>query len=186
MNVDDKIREQISAMLDGELAEQEQELLLKRLASDKSLQQTFERYQLIHDSMSNQLPSQFDAAFADRLQLSIKQEPEYTKPNESGQSRLFGKLVKPLAGIAVAAAMTVVTLVTLNTGVAPVTSGGDQLVAAENKKFSANPMRWDTPIPEVGNNLNSYLVNHNEYTSSINIQGMLQYVRIAGYDVEQK
>jgi len=185
-NTVDKVREQISAMLDGELSVQEQDLLLRRIATDKALQQTFKRYQLIRDSMSNQLPSHIDTGFADRVHDLISQEDEHGQKavTQSGWRR---NIIKPLTGIAVAATIAVVVVFSLDIQIKPIT-GTDQIAAIplKDRVFVVNPMRWSAGTAEVGTNLNSYLVNHSEYTSSINIQGMMQYVRIAGYDVEQK
>lgn len=183
----DKIKEQISAMLDGELSVQEQQLLLRRISADKALQQTFKRYQLIHDSMSNQLPSHIDTGFADRMHDLIDQEDESNQETVSavGWRR---RIIKPLTGIAVAATVAVVVLFTVDIQITPKTNSSDLIagVSAADQAYRVNPMRWNTRTAEVGLNLNSYLVNHSEYTSSTNIQGMMQYVRIAGYDVEPK
>jgi len=45
--------------------------------------------------------------------------------------------------------------------------------------------RWDHDQPKVGSRLNGYLVNHNEYTSATNLQGLVNYSRIAGYDIKK-
>ncbi len=186
----DKVKQQISALLDGELSGQEQDLLLRRIAGDKSLQQTFKRYQLIHDSMSNQLPSQLDPGFADRMHHLIDREEAPAQQKVVNQ-RLSHKLFKPLMGVAVAATVAIVVLFSGNIQLKPGNksgnNGGDLIaeVADEDKDFRVNPMRWDNSAAAVRVNLNSLLVNHSEYTSSTNIQGMMQYVRIAGYDVEQ-
>ena len=181
-----KVREQISAMLDGELSVHEEELLLARLATDKVLQETFERYQMIHDLMSNQMPSKFDPGFADRVHASIEQESAHNI--KAVPSAWQSKIIKPLAAIAVAATVAIVILFSPGRDTSLPGTGNDHIgaIAAADKTYVADPMRWSTSTREVGDNLNSYLVNHNEYTSSTNIQGMLQYVRIAGYDVEQK
>ncbi len=184
----DKVREQISAVLDGELSVQEEELLLRRIASNKALQETFKRYQLIHDSMSNQLPSRIDMGFANRMHDLIAQEEDYSQKTHV-PTAWYRKIVRPLTGIAVAATIAIVVVFSLDTQIEPVkTDGTDQIAgtSVKNRVYVVNPMRWSASTSEVGNNLNSYLVNHSEYTSSINIQGMMQYVRIAGYDVEQK
>jgi hypothetical protein len=42
------------------------------------------------------------------------------------------------------------------------------------------------PGPQAGrNNLDIYLVNHNEYAVSRGMQGMLPYVRIVGHDMKR-
>ena len=46
----DKLHEQLSALVDDELAEHEQSLLLKQLAADPGLQARLSRYQLVSDA----------------------------------------------------------------------------------------------------------------------------------------
>ena len=47
----DKVYEQLSAMFDNELDEQEHELLLHRLKQDEEMQQAFARYQIMGDAV---------------------------------------------------------------------------------------------------------------------------------------
>ena len=52
----EKLHEQISALVDDELAEVEHELLIKRLTDDAAMRDKLSRYQLISDSLQNHLP----------------------------------------------------------------------------------------------------------------------------------
>ncbi|MDH3935243.1 MAG: sigma-E factor negative regulatory protein, partial [Gammaproteobacteria bacterium] len=56
----EKLHEQISALVDDELAGAEHALLSKRLADDASLRSRLSRYQLISDALQNHLPRKTD------------------------------------------------------------------------------------------------------------------------------
>ena len=69
------LHEQLSALLDGELAPAETELLLKRLSRDPSLRQQMSRYSLIGDAIRMTADrSQVSAGFAARISTAIERE----------------------------------------------------------------------------------------------------------------
>lgn len=63
----DKIKEQLSALVDGELPDSERELLLRRMETDEDLRKTWRRYNLVHDVLHRNLPQHVDSGFTDRL-----------------------------------------------------------------------------------------------------------------------
>jgi len=93
----DKLHEQLSALVDDELAGHEQALLLKQLAADTALQAQLSRYQLASDALHNHLPQRIDPAFHTRIQAALGDAP----PQSSGSSGIRA-LLKPATGVAVA------------------------------------------------------------------------------------
>lgn len=174
----EQIREQISALLDGELPEAEQRLLLERLERDPALRTHWSRYQLISDAVHQTLPPQIDPGFADRVMAALEGQPEH---HCQPASRL-ARAVKPLAGLAVAASIAVVAVLAVQRARAPDAVPGAVQVAA-NPPAPATPARTDAPALN-GNRLNAYLVNHSEYAASGGMPGMSPYVRIVGYEQE--
>jgi sigma-E factor negative regulatory protein RseA len=79
----EQIREQISALLDGELPDAEQRLLLERLERDPALRQHWSRYQLISDAVHQTLPPQIDLGFADRVMAALDAQPEHHRAPSS-------------------------------------------------------------------------------------------------------
>jgi len=71
----EQIREQLSALLDGELPAQERDLLLARLARDPALRAHWSNYQLIGDGLRKSLPAQIDVGLADRVMQAIEALP---------------------------------------------------------------------------------------------------------------
>ena len=172
-----KLHEQLSALVDDELAPAEHALLIKRLAQDAELQQRLARYQLISDGLQNHLPGHVDTGFHRRVQAALQDEPA----PQSGTGHL-ASLFRPLAGVAVAASVAVVAVLSLQSireedpaavpAVAAIPAAGDYIRAAR------------APQPASGNGvaqgLDIYLVNHNEYAVNRGMQGMLPYVRLVG------
>ena len=178
----DMIKEQISALVDGELPDSEREMLLRRMEADEGLRQTWRRYNLVHDVLHRNLPEQVDAGFTDRVMTAIADE-EIAQPPLGAHVRRF---LRPLAGLAVAASVAAIAII----GIQKFSlTGNDTDISIatgsipESGFRQVSGTRWDMKQPEVEARLNGYLVNHNEYSSATSIQGILQYRRIVGYDV---
>jgi anti-sigma factor RsiW len=182
----DTIHEQLSAYLDGELSDEELLLFQKRLTVDAQLRQKLERYQLIREGMQHQLPQSLQMSFSDRVLDSIQNEPDY---HESAGGNRMHDWFRSLAGLGIAATVAFVSILTIQraTLVAddPVLVNPTAEARMINQFHKSNGMRWHVKKPEIGSKLNSYLVNHSEYTSE-NLQGMLRYSRIAGYDMDPR
>lgn len=68
-------RQQVSALVDGELASDEARFLLRRLQHDPELQACQERWQLLGDVMRGQVVVPAPADFAARVSASVASEP---------------------------------------------------------------------------------------------------------------
>lgn len=184
----DNVKEQISALVDGELDANERPLLIKQIETDGLLRADWERYHLISDVLKGQLLHRADFGFANRVSNSIEQEPvvQITRANKL----LKSSALKYIAGIGIAASVATVAVLVALPG-SPIINGNTQVVASTE---SAAPVaqewvrvtgtRWDVQQPAVESRLNSYLVNHNEFSNGM--QGVLPYARIVGYDSEKK
>jgi len=180
----DKLHEQLSALMDGELPDQEHELLIRRLKSDTDFQATWSRYHLIGDALRNGLPNQMDTHLAEHITQKIDREPAWHVAAKRVHNLWF---LKPAAGVAVAASVAVMALIAVqqsNNQQGPAETLAPRLVQApiNNNLYRVSGTRWNQAAPEVETHLNGYLVNHSEYSSNTNLQGMLNYARIAGYD----
>jgi sigma-E factor negative regulatory protein RseA len=180
-----KLNEQLSALVDDELLPAEHALLVKRLAQDAALQARLARYQLISDGLQNHLPGHVDAGFHRRVRAALQDEPA----PQSGTGRL-ASLFKPLAGVAVAASVAVVAVLSLQSireqdpaavpAVASMPASSDYIRAARAPQPASDT--YSAP------GLDGYLVNRNEYAVNRGMQGMLPYVRLVGSEagVESK
>ncbi len=185
--MNEKISEQLSAMFDEELDDQEQELLLHRLKQDPELQSSWSRYQLISDAMDHRLDTAAHPHMLQAIHDQIEQEPAITATSSSSSAGL--RVFKPVAGLAIAAsvaAMAIIGLQNLGQDVSPYESSprlAQTQPATAIQRVSGT--RWNMQQPDTEMRLNGYLVNHSEYTSGISLQGMINYARIAGYDSRQ-
>lgn len=191
--MNEKIGEQLSALIDNELESEQEELLVRRVLGDAELQSRWERYQLIRDVLHNNLPDRLNQDFLRQVQARIAVESADTTASApsvvaaAGGGRAVAVMARPIAGLAVAASvalMAVVGMQNLRQEVGPVPAAGF-VAQADPRQANDSGMRWNLHRPEAENRLNTYLVNHNEYTSSTSLQGMLNYSRIAGYDTQR-
>lgn len=179
--MNDKLSEQVSALADDELSQAEQSLVLRRLSADPALRDQWQRIHLLRDALHNELSGHLSAGFAGRVMAALESEPQPAAG--FGWQRWLRQAAKPVAGLAVAASVAALAIVGLEQISGP---NADQPLSAPRLASADHALedhvvgtRWDQP--QMGNRLNAYLVNHSEYTGS-SLQGMMNYVRIAGYD----
>jgi sigma-E factor negative regulatory protein RseA len=174
----DKLHEQISALVDDELDEGEQALLLRQLENDAELSGRLSRFQLISDALQNHLPSRLNSGFHARVQAALADEPPVQR-QRSGFSVLF----KPVAGLALAASVAMVAVLSLQStrqdpeavpAVASAPTHDSYIRAAADDSV---PSGEPSAVPQ---NLEIYLANHSEYAVS---RGILPYVRLVGHDM---
>ena len=191
----DEIREQLSALADDELNDVEQPLLLGRLQRDAELRACLGRYQLIGEVMRG-TGATATLGIAGRVQQALAGDmPVSARATE--QMALW----KPVAGLAVAASVALVAVLTVTSVnenpannvpalatadlapvVAPVLTPGPAVTQVSD--ISGDP-RWDRLDPSIDKRLSGYLVNHNEYAASRGVQGVMPYVRIVGHDTSE-
>lgn len=102
---------QLSAFVDGELPENEKELLLRRLSQDASLRQQVAEYL----AMGRAMRGEVQIAGVDRIRArvagAIDDKPQQ---DEDAASASDGKgIIRPLAGIAIAASVALVAILGL-------------------------------------------------------------------------
>lgn len=99
----DRIKEQLSAFLDGELPEPESALLLKRLERDDDLRGALSRYSLIGAVLRSDGEVPAARQVAARVSAAIAREPvpgRFLRPGSGGRA-----LARALAGMGVAASV---------------------------------------------------------------------------------
>jgi sigma-E factor negative regulatory protein RseA len=172
-----KLHEQLSALVDDELDAAEQALLLRQIGADEMLRERLARYQLISDALQNHLPPRLDVGFHNSVQAALQEEPAVHV-----ESSRFAGVAKPVAGLAIAASVAVVAVLSLQ--------------SVRHESPSSTPAMASAPVvqdylraeiktptaasPHAPQNLNAYLVNHNEYAVN---RGMLPYVRLVGHEM---
>lgn len=180
----DKLHEQLSALVDDELTEAEQGLLTRRVGTDAELHRRLARYQIISDALRNQLPDRIDPAFSARVQAAVSKES--AQMADTPASQRLARLLKPVAGVAIAASVAVVAVLSLQS-VREETAAPPAVASAPSSTdfIRADSTPEPATRPHTAKNLDIYLVNHNEYAVNRRMQGMLPYVRIISHDMNR-
>jgi sigma-E factor negative regulatory protein RseA len=170
----EKLHEQLSALVDDELEAAEQALLLRQIGADPVLRERLARYQVISDALQNHLPPRLDIGFHKSVQVALQDEPAVHV-----EASRFAGMLKPAAGLAVAASVAVVAVLSLQSirGEAP-----SSTPAVASAPVAQDYLRAEIKTAPAGSpqSLNAYLVNHNEYAVN---RGMLPYVRLVGHEM---
>ena len=202
--------EQLSALLDSALDDQQLQSFMQDLKRDPIADaEASQRFRLMGDVMRDELDQSSFMDISSAVHRAIEQEPGHqeTGHNETPVvhrkkqgfklSLLFSNWVKPLTGMAVAASVAMVTLVTFNS-----------LQSGDNAEQSAQ-LAQSTPIERVNTDisrnvqvastldinkqsaeqqkqLNHYMLKHSGYASQSTMQGMMPYVRAADVKTHEK
>jgi sigma-E factor negative regulatory protein RseA len=202
--------EKLSLLLDDDY-EAEMGAVLDEVIADVNLQYRMRRYQMIGAAMRNELPHAIDTAFHDDVMARIRaetgastrqasREPDSVRP----PSLIARSWFRPLAGLAVAASVAVVTVALWQPLQIRDGLSNDALVSADEQKIqqlagqqitggavpvstrvrdSGTHWKMENGSPVLQQKLNAYLVNHTEYSNSM--QGLIPQARVAGFDAQQ-
>jgi negative regulator of sigma E activity len=205
-------QDKISFLLDEFSGDAKSKAVLDEVEDDVNLQYNMRRYQMIGQAMRHELPGQINTDFSASVMAEIDQIENVAKtavnrkPGLNSRSPLWTwPMIKPFAGMAIAASVAIVSISlwqTSNVGVGSAT-GSEQIVSVEQQKIERlasqslqtnavtvstsldNGMRWKITnnAPALQQKLNAYLVNHTEYSNSI--QGLIPQARVAGFDAQK-
>jgi sigma-E factor negative regulatory protein RseA len=163
----DQIREQISALLDGELAAGEISLLVRRMERDAELRRAFGSYVLAGESLRAPGGIVATPGFAARVSAALGDEPVEATSPPATTGRGPRRWIRPLAGAAVAAGAALAAVLLVPTG-----ERGGGLVAERGTPpvslgVAALPAGGASPTPAQSQRLAGYLVAHGQYASAI-------------------
>jgi hypothetical protein len=110
--MNEALQQQISAFIDGELPENESELLLRRMSQDAELKQRAARFMAIGGAIRGDLAAPSMSRLRERIAVAMESEPasEMARPAAVATQN---RLMRPIAGVAVAASVAVLALVGL-------------------------------------------------------------------------
>lgn len=163
----DQIREQISALLDGELASSEISLLVRRMERDAGLRRAFGNYVLAGESLRAPGGLMASPGFAARVSAALDDGPVAVAPPVAVDARGPRRWIRPLAGAAVAAGAALAAVLLVPAG----DRGGDLLVdrgtAPTVPGVASLAAGGASPTPAQNQRLAGYLVAHGQYASPI-------------------
>ncbi len=106
--MNEAIKMQMSAFVDGELPENEKELLLRRLSQDGGLRQLVAEYMAIGHALRGEVQLGGVSTLRDRVARALGDNPEHGEPVRV--ERRDDRLVRPIAGVAIAATVALAAI----------------------------------------------------------------------------
>lgn len=176
---DEKLKEKLSALVDNELDDLEEHRVYAVLKGDTALRNTWERYHLMRAALRQDLEFIVPHGMAERVAQRIDAEP-------SGAAVFQRNRVVRLAGtLAIAASVAALAIAGVQWVHQPAASARPQLASSNPETATiirSGTTRWDKKEPETESALNAYLIEHDEFSSTSGIGGMMPYVRAVSYD----
>ena len=145
--MNDQIRMQLSAFVDGELSDAESELLVRRISRDADLREQIAEFQAIGRVMRGEYSVRVDGLL-DRVNAGLDSEPAPQAPPAVAPARRF---FRPAAGVATAAAVAMVALV-----------GYGQLAGDAGSTTASE--QYTVPSPD----MREYYLRHGELATGFN------------------
>ncbi|HLU07827.1 MAG TPA: RseA family anti-sigma factor [Woeseiaceae bacterium] len=175
--MNDALKMQISAFVDGELPENESELLLRRLSQDAALRSQVDQYLRIGRLIRHEREVPGMNKLRGRIATALGEQPSETQTQAAPASR---RLLKPAAGFAVAASVAIVALVGLRQSELPDASGMTEAGALASQSPSEQPVAGYTePLPEdvlssrPSDMLTQYYLSHGATSADLGANGIL-------------
>jgi len=202
-----EFKERVSALVDSELTSFESRRLIDELENDAALRKRWSRYHLIGDILRDEVPVKIDRNFAAGVMERVHQE------TASGTVSIHANTWrKPLAGVAIAASVAVVSLLglknltseggltpaqiaksenTTTTSSQPVASSGVavangmvQPVSIEKSNIKDLQGKAETLRPVASDpRMNDYLATHAEFAAR---PGIMPRVRVVGFEATEQ
>jgi hypothetical protein len=171
--MNEALRLQVSAYVDGELPDNETELLMRRLSQDQALRELVADYLRIGRLIRRDREVPGIEALRGRIQAALGEQPAEAPASVAAPGNRF---LRPVAGLAVASAVAAVALLGLRQVDAPVgqQAGGDAVPAT----VAANPGYTEPQPSEVLSDrpselLMQYYLSHDATSRDLGANGIL-------------
>jgi len=163
----DQIREQMSALLDGELPSGEVSLLVRRMARDAELKRAFGSYVLAGEALRSPGDTLASRGFAARVSAAIDaDEPAQSQPVPE-PVRVPQRWRRPLAAVAVAASAAAAAVLLVQPGSVDTQTFAERAGAPAAVPVVTLPAGGSSPTPAQNERLAGYLVVHGQYATPI-------------------
>ncbi|MDO8991327.1 MAG: sigma-E factor negative regulatory protein [Sideroxyarcus sp.] len=153
------MKQEISALMDGELFEDQADALLDKLKRHPEAQQDWENYHLIGDALRqpDHICRSFEASFHERLQA----EPTIIAPYNRTSQRIRNFALSAAASVM---ALALVAWLSLQVGNEP----APQLATVQQNTISS--------VRPASSQADDYLAAHQEFSPSADVRGAASYI----------
>lgn len=177
-------QELLSSLIDGQLDTLAVGDVLEELESDDQLRGAWSRYHLIGYALRGEPVRADFEGIAERVSQRLAEE--VVTPIRSKVPRGRSAWLGPAVGYALAASAALVAVFALPSLFEDRRGPGNQLVLRDlpQAKHYLQDVgtRWSQGQPALDSKLNSYLVNHQEYTPVASMKGLLPYATFVSYE----
>ncbi|HEX8987056.1 MAG TPA: sigma-E factor negative regulatory protein [Rhodocyclaceae bacterium] len=171
------MKTKLSALMDGEVAEHEAQVLWAALREDEELRRRWLDYQVIGDALKGE--GRLDRELAGRVMQALEAEPTVLAPRPAPASRVAWRrqamaLAASLAGVAV------VGWLALGSGHAPQPEIVAQQVPAATSQAAAVPVSETiaaSPVRQASPDMQEYLIAHEAQSSLLEFRGGAEHIR---------
>jgi negative regulator of sigma E activity len=174
--MNDALKMQISAFVDDELPESETELLMRRLSQDAALRRQVAEYLRIGRLIRGEREVRGMGDLRNRIATALGEQPVHTPARPE---RARHRLLKPVAGVAIAASVTALALVGLRqldvadpAATTTADSAGPPATAMNGPGYT-EPVSAGVPSGEPDEMLMQYYLSHGETTAGLGANGIL-------------
>lgn len=164
--------DKISALIDGELEEREARQQLARLNEVEELTHCWATFHLIGDAMRGERP--LSQGFGERLALRLAEEPTVLAPRPVASKRFVAYALSAAASLSAVALVGWMALV--NNPLVPQPDPAPQAQNSTSPAAEPAPAAQLASVPSEGT-MNEYLIAHQEFSPSTEIQGLAPYIR---------
>jgi len=184
------MKEEISALMDGEVSEQEMQQSLREMRNDPEQRDCWEQYHIIGDALRNNLPPSLNRDFVNNISQAIAKEdlpvPEVipSKQKIINTAKRRHAIANPFTGFALAASVAMVAYVGVGMIAVDEQAAGSRMasaptvVAPSAQQFASNStlqsgvqtvqgQQWNTSKPAVESKLNNYLYSHRNVAGAV-------------------
>ena len=213
MNKEDQLKrqQQISAILDGDYDEPALDAFMQDLKRDPEADaECVQRYQMIGDGLRDDLNQASFMDISSAVHRAIDQESDYQVLESTAESTKvpqpwinFSAWTRPLAGLAIAASVAMVRVVSFRSIETDAVNNLDQQVAAakpESRKSTVTPVNpvianqirlvstaeSKTKAQLQAQQLSDYMIRHSDSAGQSTMQGMMPFVRVVGFESPQQ
>jgi len=164
--MNDAIKTQLSAFVDGELADNEADLLVRRLSQDSGLRQQVAEYMAIGRAMRGQPAIPGGDSLRERVLAELGDKPVEAAGPEPARAR--PAIWRPVGGVAVAAGVAMIALVGLQRSGTP---DADGFGTADAARAPADDTAYTVPA-DTGDALSQYFLSHGATSSALGANGI--------------
>lgn len=164
------MKQEISALMDGELFEDEAESLLGRIKSDSATHKDWEIYHLIGDVLRQ--PEHIHCDLSAKVHERMQEEPTVLAP----RGRAVKQKVYAVALSAAASLVAVGVVAWMSLQVSPEAATQMAMQQPDLRPVSA----------QIKSKSNDYLMAHQEFSPSTDMSGGASYIRTVAYSPDKK